>query len=193
MLPILLYQTNLLMLPPTPHPPISLRTLIPCRHISIKPLESHNFQIRLSSRNGTRRIKENWVRYWIHATLSQEEMGVMCSGNFCPYCTNKAVGIAVKRNCLQRIRIKWIFFSYQNSYLVSFYKWEIGFRRKLYSWSESFAIICCTQPYPKNPTDKNLEKSIWFWIVSRLACHASGCKMQIFILKLPISHFDLTY
>lgn len=93
----------------SPPPPISLRTLIPCRHISIKPLESHNFQIRLSSRNSTRRIKENWVRYWIHATLSQEEMGVTCRGNFCPYCTNKAVGIAVKPNCLQRIRMKWIF------------------------------------------------------------------------------------
>lgn len=39
---------------------------------------------------------------------------------------------------------------------------------------------------------KNL-KSIWLWIVSRLACHASSRKMQIFILKLPISHFDLTY
>lgn len=141
-------------------PPISLGTLIPCRHISIKPLESHNFQIRLSSRNGTRGIKENWVRYWIHATLSQEETGVMCSGNFCPYCTNKAVGIAVKPHCLQRVRIKWIF--YLNSYLVRFYKWEIGFGRKLYNWSKSFAVICCTQPYPKSPTDKNVKKASGF-------------------------------
>lgn len=188
MLPILLYQTNLLMFPP---PPISQRTLIPCRHISIKPLESHNFQIRLSSRNDTRRIKENWVCYWIHATSSEEEMGVMCSGNFCLYCTNKAVGIAVKPNCLQFIRIKWIF--YLNSYLVRFYKREVDFRRKLYNWSKSFAIICCTQLNPKNPSDKNFKEATCVWIESRLACHANSCKIQILILKLPISHFDLTY
>lgn len=140
-----------------PPPPISQRTLIPWRHISIKPLESHNFQITLSSRNGTRRIKENWVCYWIHATLSEEEMGVMCSGNFCLYCTNKAVGIAVKPNCLQCIRIKWIF--YLNSYLVRLYKWEVDFRRKLCNWSKSFAIIGCTQLNPKNPSDRNFKEA----------------------------------
>lgn len=80
----------------TPPPTISRRTLIPCRHISIEPLESHNFQIRLSSRNGTSRIKENWVSYWIHATLPQEQSGFTCNNNFCIYSTTAPMAIDTK-------------------------------------------------------------------------------------------------